>query len=278
MKGNKNLFPAWLCAADVSGPSHSRRRFTGTGWVWVRMCEDHLVGVMMDGWSDHCSALAPRRPGLCPPLCTTTWVWWWPILQSHTAARAIYIKLPCVVPVCQHANTGGELPTDKGKRPKEVSRRVLLRGVTTNTPVTCRHISRGCFTSHSSWLSPCQPGSPVPCVGNKGWRCPPAGSLPQLLAHLPQQPSPPSPVVCLAIPSLPIASPPWPWNPIHECHPCLLTVGNQIFLPLAPLPAFSFLKKETGREWSFSLCSSDSIFSCSPTDCFALQPYHPIPP
>lgn len=87
----------------------------------------------------------------------------------------------------------------------------------------------------------------------------------------------PSPVVCLlshhtdSITTLTLKSSP-------QVPPCLLAVGNQIPLPSARLPAFSFLRKEPGRGWSFSLCSSDSIFSCSPTDCFAPLPYHPIPP
>lgn len=211
--------------------------------VGVRMCEDHLVGMMMRGCSHHRSALAPCRPELCLWLCMTSRVWCWPIFQSHTAACTIYITLPCVIPVCQHVNTGGEVPTDKVKRSKEVSGRVLLRGVTTNTPVTCRHTSWGWFTSHPSWLSPWQPGSPVPCVRNKGWRCPPAGSLPQLSAHLPRQPSP---VVCLALPSLPIASPPWPWNPTHKCHPVSQQWEIRFSFPRHRSLHFHFWRKRQG--------------------------------
>lgn len=117
------------------------------------------------------------------------------------------------------------------------------------------------------------------CVQNKGWRCPPAGSSHsyQLISLAATTTSvKPSPVVCSPITADSIAT--MTLKSCSQVPPCLLAEGNQISLPSARLPAFSFLRKEPGRGWSFSLCSSDSIFSCSPTDCFAPLPYHPIPP
>ena len=78
---------------------------------------------------DDFRALQKLGAGTCHPLCC--WV-----LAAVAVTYAIQVTLACVIPMCQHANTGREVARDKGEGAKEVSRGVLLHSMTTNTPVT----------------------------------------------------------------------------------------------------------------------------------------------
>lgn len=63
------------------------------------------------------------------------------VVAAAAVPYTIEMTPACVIPMCQHANTGREVARDKGEGAREASKGILLHSTTATTPVTDGRVS-----------------------------------------------------------------------------------------------------------------------------------------